>query len=92
VSESTIGILIIAFFASLAPTITAFAALTVSRHTDRKADDIIQKTVEIHTLTNSNLAKVQSDLQTALARIDEMKIQIEQMRTPISVSPSILPP
>lgn len=37
---------------------------------DRKTDIVIEKATEIHTLTNSNLSKVQSQLEVANAKIE----------------------
>lgn len=40
-----------------------------ARSTEHKADQIIEKAAEIHTLTNSNLSKVTASLDVALEKI-----------------------
>ncbi|MEP7304222.1 MAG: hypothetical protein ABJA98_01765 [Acidobacteriota bacterium] len=45
------------------------ALLATTKNTDQKADTIIEKATEIHTLTNSNLSKVTTALELANERI-----------------------
>lgn len=50
------------------------AALSITtKNTDRKADTIIEKAVEIHTLTNDNLSKVTAALGVANERIQGLE-------------------
>jgi hypothetical protein len=44
-----------------------------------KADDLLGKTAEIHTLTNSNLTKVQGALDVALAKIEGLQTMVAAM-------------
>ena len=100
-SDQVLTTLIIAFFASLAPTIAAFAALIVSRGTDKKTDGLIHTTTEIHTLTNSNLAAVTGALAVALEKISGMERMIATLNLPppipatagtVSPPPPLAPP
>ena len=45
----------------------------ITRSTDNKANTIIEKAAEIHTLTNSNLSKVTASLDSALAKIEGLE-------------------
>lgn len=72
--------------AAIVPTLAAFGAMVVSvvnaiksNSNGRKADDIIQKAVEIHTLTNSNLSKVTASLEVANAKIDGLQAMVTEM-------------
>lgn len=49
----------------------------LAKVTDKKADTLIEKAVEIHTLTNSNLSKVTESLNVALKEIDGLKKLVE---------------
>lgn len=64
---------LLALIASIAPTILAIAVLATSIRTSRKADVIITKADEIHTLTNSNLTEVTSDLDSVNRRIQKLE-------------------
>lgn len=69
----------LALIASIAPTILAIAVLTTSIRTSRKADVIIEKADEIHTLTNAQLTNVTSDLDSVNRRIQKLeKMLIER--------------
>lgn len=75
----------LALIAAVPPTIAAMAALAVSIHngmkaaeTGKKADTIIEKAAEIHTLTNSNLSAVTKSLEVAQARIDGLEKLVAQ--------------
>jgi hypothetical protein len=63
-------IVITATIAALPPTILALATWRQSRKNTEKADTIISKAEEIHTLTNSNLAEVKAELATANGKIE----------------------
>lgn len=71
---------ITALFGGLPATIAALAALRQSRKnadkaevTDKKADDLVKKTDEIHVLANSNLAKVTASLELANEKINGLE-------------------
>lgn len=49
--------------------LVGIGTLIKTTRTEKKADTIIEKAVEIHTLTNSSLSKVQAALETANERI-----------------------
>lgn len=53
-----------------------------ARNADRKADILISKTDEIHTLANSNLKEVQTKLDTALAKVVSLEELITSMGEP----------
>ena len=55
------------------------AVEATTKATDRKADAIIEKTAEIHTVTNSNLAKVTAALDVAKERIEGLQKLVGQM-------------
>jgi hypothetical protein len=99
-SDATLGMIVVAFLASLAPTLTALAALRQSHRIAVKAeatdvkiadntmkteaialktDTIIEKAVEIHSLTNSNLTKVSAALEVALARIEGLQNMVTEL-------------
>lgn len=84
----------LAIIVSIAPTIASMGALfaailgaSKSKENGRKVDTVIEKTTEIHTLTNSNLTEVQSKLSTALQEIVGMKELITELRRPTAVQP-----
>jgi hypothetical protein len=73
----------LALIASIAPTIAAVGALLVSIHNankaaaiEKKTDTVIEKAVEIHTLTNSNLSKVSSALEVANQKISGLEAMV----------------
>lgn len=80
-SDQIITTLIIAFFASLAPTIAAIAALMVSRDTDHKVDASAKTIEQIHVLTNSNLTQVSNDLKIANSKIDALERLVTALGT-----------
>lgn len=53
--------------------------LRLSRATDGKADAIIEKTVQIHEVTNSNLSKVTAALDVALSRIEGLQAMVRTL-------------
>lgn len=53
---------------------------------DKKTDKVIGQNTEIHTLTNSNLTKVQSQLDVALERIKGMEELVKSMATAKTVA------
>lgn len=72
--------------AAIVPTLAALGAMVVSvvnaiksNANGVKADDIIKKAEQIHTLTNSNLSKVTASLEVALARIDGLQKMVAEM-------------
>jgi hypothetical protein len=85
-----------AIVATIPPTLVAVGTLIVSWRTSGKAvvidtkatalvgkaDVIIHKAEEIHTLTNSNLTKVSTDLALALKRIESLEGFIARGTTP----------
>lgn len=80
-SDQIVTTLIVAFFASLPPTIAAFAALIVSRSNGHKADAIVKSTDQIHTLANSNLAQVSNDLKVATSKIEALERLVTSLGT-----------
>lgn len=82
---------IITLVAAIPTTIAAVGALLVSLRTaknasesakkaDTKADTIIEKAAEIHTLTNSAMAKVQAALAIATEKIAGLETLIANMK------------
>lgn len=76
----------LALVAAVAPTIASLAALFVGLNNSKKQDNIvkksdtiIEKAVEIHTLTNSNLTNVTAALALANAKIEGLQKLIESM-------------
>lgn len=62
--------------------ITAVAAQSTAetvKATDGKTDILLNKTEEIHTLTNSNLTKVTAALESSQAEVKSLKEMIAQM-------------
>lgn len=83
----------LALIVGLPPTLVALSGLIVSLRngtkqdaTAKKADTIIEKATEIHTLTNSNLAKVSAALDVALAKIEGQGKLIESLVTAKAVA------
>jgi hypothetical protein len=65
--------------ASITAAILAFAAWRKSLENGAKSDTIIQKAVEIHTLTNSSLSALASQLAVAQQKIDGLDKLVAQM-------------
>ncbi len=61
--------IIIAGFVALPPTIAAVAAFWQGKKSSEKATVIIEKTEQIHDLTNSNLTAIKKQLAAADERI-----------------------
>jgi hypothetical protein len=81
-TDATLTIVLVA----IVPTLAAIGAMIVSiinaiKSTENgaKADHIIEKATEIHTLTNSNLSKVTATLDVANAKIEGMQKMISGM-------------
>lgn len=72
-TEQIATTLIIAFFASLPPTIAAVASLVIATRNGAKSDRIIATTGEIHTATNGALAKMRLDLEMAQGQINQLQ-------------------
>lgn len=66
-----------AVLAAVPPTMVAWAALRQSKRNAGKADVLIEKAVEIHTLTNSNLTAVKTALEVANAKIEGLQKLVE---------------
>lgn len=71
---------------AIVPTLAAVGAMIVSvvnaiksSANGVKADDIIKKAEQIHTLTNSNLSKVTAALEVANAKIDGLQTMVSEM-------------
>lgn len=80
----------IALIVSIAPTIAAFAALVVGIHNSFKANVIIEKSVEIHAQTNSNLDRVVEALRLAHVEIEALKLangEIDVLRKLVATLP-----
>lgn len=58
---------------------SAEATQITAEATLRKTDTIIEKAVEIHTLTNSRMSKVTADLEVALSKITGLETRIAAM-------------
>jgi hypothetical protein len=69
----------LALVTSIAPTLAALAAMIIGIRNSRKADSIITKADEIHTLTNSNLTKVTNALAVAQEKIDGLQKLVTTM-------------
>lgn len=72
--------------AAIVPTLAGVGAMIVSvinaiksNANGIKADDIIKKAEQIHTLTNSNLSKVTAALEVANARIDGLQVLVSTL-------------
>jgi hypothetical protein len=78
-----IGTAVATIIASLTAAIVAIAALRKTTASavkaDAKADIIIGKADEIHTLTNSRMARVTADLEVALAQIAGLQARLVGM-------------
>ena len=60
-----------------------------AKTTDNKASTIIEKAVEIHTLTNSNLSKVTAALDSALAKIEGLEKLVKSQSEAKSVADNL---
>ena len=78
-TETTIIALVGSALAALPPTLVAWATLRVSKQNGIKADEVNQKTSEIHTLTNGSLHKVQASLETANEKISGLEKLVSSM-------------
>lgn len=87
-SDSTITTVLVAFFACLPPTLLALAALMSSRTNTAKADVIVAKVAEVHSLTNSQLTAV----TTALAVANEKILGLEKLLLRDSAAPKQVKP
>lgn len=77
--RETLRAVLVALIASIPPTILAVAVLMTSLNTSDKADVIITKADEIHTLTNSRMTEVATDLKIALSRVESLEQMIKLM-------------
>lgn len=77
--KETLRAVLVAFIASIPPTILAVAVLMTSLGTSEKADVLLTKTDEIHELTNSNLTKVTANLDSANVKIRELQTLLIKM-------------
>jgi len=68
-----------ATIASVAAAIVSLASLRKSRENGEKSDTIIKAAAEIHTLTNSRLSKVTTDLDVALSKIAGLEARLQGM-------------
>lgn len=55
------------------------ALIKTTDATNRKADVLIEKTAEIHTVTNSNLSAVTKNLELALQKISGLETDVARM-------------
>ena len=78
-TETTWVTAVIAAIAAVPPTIVAWATLRQSKLNAGKADVLVQKADEIHTLTNSNLTRVTAELALANDRIAKLEELIGRM-------------
>jgi len=81
-------LVIIALIASIPPTITAIAALVVAIlnrrkvvKTEGKIDQIVEKTIEIHTLTNSTLSRVMASNELLTQKLESLTELIKVMES-----------
>lgn len=70
---------LVALITIVPTTMIAVAVLFTSISNNRKADQIITKTDEIHVLTNSNLSAVKTDLMLANERIQKLEKLLTDM-------------
>lgn len=81
-SDATLTALVagfVALLASIPPTLLAWAALNSSKRNADKADTIINKSEQIHALTNSNLSKVTTALEVANTKIEGLQKLVTEM-------------
>lgn len=86
----------LALIASIAPTLAACGALLVSilnrqkaTETGHKVDTVIEKAVEIHTLTNSNLSKVTAANDVLTAKVEGLQKLVASMVDAKTVADSV---
>lgn len=91
-TDQTTQTLIIAFFASLAPTLAVLVTLVVSLSNGRKANSLQETTTQIHALTNSNLAKVTAALDVALEKITGLQNMIATLNAREQVAQALAVP
>jgi hypothetical protein len=72
-------VVVVALIVAIPPTIAALLAWSESKRTTAKADVIVAKADEIHTLTNSNLAAVKADLAMANSRIVSLEALVSKL-------------
>jgi hypothetical protein len=78
-SDAIVQTLIVAFFASLAPSIIAFATLMTSRNTNQKATEIKATGDKIHELTNSTLSNMTEQRNVMAAKVDGLERMLQQL-------------
>ena len=97
--DPTLLTVITVFLSATPPTVAAVGALIVGLRNSRKADvasneaDVAAKqTSEIHTMTNSNLSEVKTELKVAQEKIEGLQhlISSHLMTVPATVTPITL--
>jgi 5-bromo-4-chloroindolyl phosphate hydrolysis protein len=72
-TDATIVTIVSAIIGAIPATLVAYAALKKAEVVEKKSDTIIEKAVEIHTLTNSQLSKVTAALEVANEKIQGLE-------------------
>lgn len=95
---SVLVTIVIAIIAAIPPTLLAWGAMREAQNGNKKvdavsdkADIVIDKAVEIHASTNSNLAKVVAELESAKKQIEGLTNLLTTMAsktTPPPVTPA----
>lgn len=78
-TDSTIITVVTIVLAAIPTTIASLVALKKANSTDAKADTLIEKTAEIHTLTNSNLSAVNKTLAIANEKIVGLEKMVSEL-------------
>ncbi len=78
-SDAAMLAVVIAFIAVMPGTLIAVATLITSIKNGKKADDMRDKVIEIHTQTNGNLSKLTSALELANTKIVGLEKLVTEM-------------
>jgi len=78
ITSTTTGLVTV--IAAVSAAFAANRATVISTTTDHKADTIIKKTEDIHSLANSNLAKAIAALAEANREITGLKTEIRELK------------
>ena len=87
INETALTAIIGSILSAIPATIIAWATLKQGRANAEKAQEINVKTDQIHTLTNSSLAKVQSALAVANEKIEGLEKLVGQMSATAKKNP-----
>lgn len=89
-NDQVVTTLIIAFFATLPPTLAAVGALIVALRNVRKTEQVSVRTDQIHEATNGNLSAVREQLQATQLENQQLRAELRlkprEHRTPATVA------